>query len=787
MTNAALRGKPDAGNSHVAPSHCYMHRRGEAADGTLPKATLRVRKRVRGTSKLTAASSILSAAAAILASPSTAMADSDLFSVPAGTTYTVETSATHGTNDILGTLILPSGKTFGAEKNWFGRTGSAVIDIQGGAYGTEKDGASNEIVVGEEGGSASVSLSGGGSLSGGNLTIKAATPANGEGYIDFLSSSGNNTLKVSVRKNAASAPVRIRVLSGTLTDAANIGYWTTRYQSSGSWVFDVSEGAKVTFDHGYKCGNFNAANVPVTVRGDGTASFTAPGSTYIWPVSSGAVFDNAGGIECSGASVSFGDGVVFGDSFGGITTSVEVKFGGNVNMGDLTATGTGSVKANGSATPTITFGTANRDATLTGTVFADDSCVSLVKTGTGTLTASATTQYLPETTVNGGEVVIKGALTCTNLTLAAGTGVTVDGGVWTIEGAQLTQAAGSTINTINGGKIIVKTVGGSAPTFASGSTIDVYEYWIDGVKQANGTYTLGDATLDVYSFVEPDIIWTNEGKPGAVHTFGAGEEYKGFELVKSSAPLAFAGELVVLGSSGIAVENTADAVTFGFDVPLLPPVDQTWAFGAASAVFSKPFTKRGSEAGGRVTITSDADIVLATTNSTFKGSFDITARSITLSGSHPLGTGTATSSLKIDYNVGDAAKIILRDVDLTQNVSIDIGGTNLRKYMLFEGENWLQGVNFNSDKTRGGSFAADSETVFNGNVAFYNYNTWSLGRNARAVFKAPVTLSGWAGSPMRTKVKWVKSLWRFPHSVPKCLIYVALLFAVKAAKPACIL
>ena len=57
------------------------------------------------------------AAALSLASPSTARADNDLFSVPAGTTYTVETSATHGTNDIRGTLVLPSGKTFGAERN----------------------------------------------------------------------------------------------------------------------------------------------------------------------------------------------------------------------------------------------------------------------------------------------------------------------------------------------------------------------------------------------------------------------------------------------------------------------------------------------------------------------------------------------------------------------------------------------------------------------------------------------------------------------------------------------
>ena len=44
-----------------------------------------------------------------------------------------------------------------------------------------------------------------------------------------------------------------------------------------------------------------------------------------------------------------------------------------------------------------------------------------------------------------------------------------------------------------------------------------------------------------------------------------------------------------------------------------------------------------------------------------------------------------------------------------------------------------------------------------------------------------------ATPPMRTEVKRVESLWRFPHPVPKRLIYVSLLFAVKAAGPACIL
>ena len=453
-------------------------------------------------------------------------------------------------------------------------------------------------------------------------------------------------------------------------------------------------------------------------------------------------------MECEGVFIRFGNGVVFGDSFGGITSSVDVRFGGNANMGNLTATGSGKVMANGSATPTLTFGTANRDATLTGAVFADGGGVSIVKTGTGTLTASATTPYLPQTTVNGGELVIKGALTCANLALAAGTGVTVDGGTWMIEGAQLTQAAGSTINTANGGKIVVKTVGGAAPAFAAGSTITVYEYWIDGVRQANGTYALGGATLEVYSFAEPADIWTNADKPDAVHAFASGEEYRGFELVKSSAPLSFTGGPVALGSSGIVVEDTADAATFDFDVSLFPPVDQTWAFGAASAVFSKPITKRGAEGGGYVTITSDADIVLATTNSTFEGSFDVTARSITLSGNHPLGTGTATSSLKIDFRVSDAAKIVLRDVELTQDISLDVGGTHTRVF--FEGENRLQGVNLNYDQTRGGSFAAESETVFNGNVQFYNYNLWWLERDARVVFKAPVILDGSSYTPSRS-------------------------------------
>ena len=50
-TGKALNGKPYAGNPHVRfdeGGSRIMHRRSFASEGTLPKATRRARKRVRG-------------------------------------------------------------------------------------------------------------------------------------------------------------------------------------------------------------------------------------------------------------------------------------------------------------------------------------------------------------------------------------------------------------------------------------------------------------------------------------------------------------------------------------------------------------------------------------------------------------------------------------------------------------------------------------------------------------------------------------------------------------------
>lgn len=672
-----------------------------------------------------------------------AQADSETFSVPEGTTYTVDANATHAVNDIRGKLILPKGYTFGATDNWFGRTGEASVDIQGGIYGTKTStAADNEILVGEEGGCATVSLSDGGTIQGGQVVIKPSVQSDADGFVHFLTSSGNNTVNCLARHNQSAYPVRIEVLSGSLTDRSDsIGYYDARYQS-GSWIFDVASGATINFDHQYRMGALNN-NATVTVSGDGSVWFRAPAVANAWSVKTGASFSTVGGMDCSGAPVSFANGVVFGDKFGTLSTSVAVSFGGNVNLGSLTVTGSGAFKAASGTAPCVTFGTADRDAVLTGRVFTEDCGLSLVKTGTGSLTASATTPYLPSLALDTGALVIKGALSCAGLTQAAGTTVIVDGGVWTLEGNQLTQAAGTEISVVNGGRLVVKTVDGVSPTFAPGAKIGVSEYWLEGVRQPNGSYTVGGATLEAYDYIEPTGEWTNQGKSGESFSFTPGEEYLGFSLVTEAAPMNFSGGPVTLGPSGMTVTSvTANAYDFG--VSLLPAVDQTWSFGSSSATFSAPFVSRGNVSGGRVTVSSDADIVFASTNSTFAGSFAVTARRIEVSGRHALGVGTDASSLSINYKTS-GAKIILRDVDLAQDVTLALGSTSTRTYLSFQGTNSLQGCSF-GDSTRGGTYEAGSDTVYNGPVSYVNFNSWLFGRDACVVYKGPVSFGGWAGS-----------------------------------------
>ena len=735
MTNVIHRQKPYAGNPHVRFDE------GEVASAKPRRGSLLYKGSF---------SQIL--AVLVVQSACMAFADNDVFVVPVGTTYTVDASAEHGTNDILGTLVVPSGFTFKAYDNWLGRTGSATLSIQGGTYGTSVSSGStpHRAVVGDEGGTAAIELTAKSSkFQSGDFIIRESAAAHGTGYVDVLTSSAGkgNSAEFSVhrRYNKSAHTARIRVLSGTLSDTTSgISYYDTRYQNGGAWLIEVSKDATHNFLRSSRSGALAAAGASVTVRGEGTVGIKSDGGDGAWNFVSGFVFGNADGIKFlsgSNKAVTFADGVIFEDTFGGMSleNAQTVYFGGNVNLGSLTATSTGRFMASSGKSPILTFGTANRDATLTGEVFGDNCGFSLVKTGAGTLTTSATTPYLPALAFNEGALVIQGAFSCPSLIAAAGTSITVDGGTWTIEGDQLMQADGSTIETVHGGSIIVKVVDGKVPTFAAGSKVKASQYWIDGEQQPNGTYQVGGATLEVYEFPNPDEIWTNAGKSGEAFDFAGFKEYKGLELVKTDAPLTFTGGPVALGSSGISVEDTPDAAMFDFDLPLFAPVDQTWAFGAASVVFRKPFTAIGAQR-GKIAITSTADVTVAATNSTFEGAFAVSATNVAISGCHPFGAGTETATVKGGKN----GKIVLRDVVFTQTVSFNNGGAS-RDLTEIYGTNSFQSIYY-GDNFSGCTFQPNSETVFNGAVEHYDYNSFVMGSGARVVCTKPGKYHGYAGS-----------------------------------------
>lgn len=680
----------------------------------------------------------------------------DSLVVPENTTYTLPASATYGTNDIRGTLVVPSGLSVSAYDNWLGRTGSAVLDIQGGTFGTSVSSGStpHRAVIGEEGGTVAINLTAKSSVFRcGDFTISASAAAQDSGFVDVLtcSASGNTSLSAHHRYNKSAYTARIRVLSGKIIDTADgIGYYDSRFQKGSPWLIEIAKDATYQFSRGYRSGPMAPSGASLTVKGEGLVEFVVMGGDGSWAVNSGVVFENAGGITFfeGNKPTAFASGVVFADTFGTMTHKYAqaVTFGGDVNLGSMGVTSTGRFQAASGKSPTITFGTADRDATLTGEVFAEDCGLKLVKTGAGTLTTSATTPFLPELKLDAGALVIKGALFCSNLTAAAGTSITVDGGTWTIEGDQLAQAVGSTVATLNSGRIIVKKVGDKVPAFAPGTTVKLAQYWIDGERQANGIYTVGDVTFDVFEFADPAEIWTNAEKPGDVFGFPFRAEYKGFSLVKTDAPLTFTGGPVMLGTAGIAVEDTDDETTFMFDLPLYAPIDQTWAFGKASAVFSRPFTMFGSES-GKVTITSDKDIVLATTNSTFDGTFAITAHKIFVSGKNPFGVGTGTVTITADASLGTDRRIELRDVECTQQVNLDCSsGGNTSDHVFFEGTNSMQSAYWGDSGRNGAKFGANSLTVWNGNVEDYNYSRFMVDSGARIVYKKPVKMWGYAAS-----------------------------------------
>lgn len=676
-------------------------------------------------------------------------ADATTYTVPAGDSVTASASGTYDVVEVEGSLTVPSGVTLVGDTNHLGRTAAATVVVKsGGTFGyTDKKDTPNAIYIGEEGGKGKICVEGG-SLKCSGTYIQSGTAVDDSGYVDFLEVDGSATLTCGNFYNYSSAPARTRILSGVATFTSAGGAYYHHY-ITGSWVIDVAEGAKALFHRAYRDNEAltDNAKVSLTFTGAGDVEFTGA-NDKVFSVVSGTAFNHSGSIYNTDRPLAFADGVVIGDSVKGFSTTGKVTLRGNVNLGDLIASGNGLFVGPDSGASVITLGRNGLSSEISGAAFSsDNSTISLSKVGDGELTVSATTPFLPGLDVSGGSVRIKGALSCRNMTLASGTSVVVDGGVWTIDGNQMTQAEGATISTANGGSIILKASAGNAPVFAQES-VDVIEYWLDGTKQPNGTYSLGGVTINAYKYSEDGkTVWTNESDTTTSYGFVAGSEYLGMLLKTPPESLNLYGGAVTVGSSGIVV-NITDATEpeYAFNLPLVPAVSQTWSFGNASASFSGSLeAAKGVTSVPSLKIESNGSIVLATTNSTFSGELAVTGHTIRVSGAYALGAGTGAAKIEVNRNISADACIEFSDTVSDRPITVAINKTESAG-LVFSGTNVFNGRMTFGNYARRGTFAAGSVTYFNDGASHYDYSAYTLGQNAKVVYDGNLQLTGYAGS-----------------------------------------
>ena len=672
------------------------------------------------------------------------------YTVPAGDSVTASASGTYDVVEVEGSLTVPSGVTLSGTANYIGRTSAATLAVEsGGIFGVEPASPFAELSIGDSGGKARIAVRGG-TFQNGHTYIRKDTAVDDSGYIDFLEIDGTSTLTCRNFYNYSSTPARTRILSGIAT-FASAGGASYHHYITGSWVIDVAEGAKARFNRLYRDNEAltDNAKVSLTFTGAGDVEFTGANNN-VFSVASGTVFNHSGYIYNTAKPLAFADGVVVGDSVKGFSTTGKVTLQGNVNLGDLIASGSGVFAGPDSGASVITLGRNERDSEISGAAFASsDTTISLAKVGSGTLTVSDTTPFLPGLDVSGGSVRIKGALSCRNLKLAAGTSAVVDGGVWTIDGNQLTQAEGATISTVNGGCIILKVSEGDAPTFAPGQTeIDVLEYWVDGVKQQNGTYNLNGISVRAYTYSEDGkTVWTNESDTATDYAFAAGSEYLGMLFKTPPSSLNLTGDEVTIGSSGIAV-NITDATepVYSFGMPVVPAVSQTWDFGNASASFRKPImAARGVTSVPSLTVRSNSELDFAATNSTFEGVLSVSGRIVRVSGAYSLGAGTNAATIAVNRNVSPDAAIEFSDTVSDRPISVAINKTEAAG-LVFSGTNVFNGCVTFGNYARRGTFAPDSTTYFNGGVFHYDYSLYTLDNGAKVVYGGESRLTGSAGS-----------------------------------------
>lgn len=668
-----------------------------------------------------------------------------------GATVTATESATYESSDIRGKYTVSAGLTVKATANALGSTQSTaelVVDGTGAVFG-ENSTASYNMTIGTGGGKGKIICRNGGSFRCGLFTLASDSLVDEDGYADVLDVEETATIygREFYNKNA-SATARIRIKGGTVTFDTTGDWYNTKFKS-GAWVVDVADGAVVRFHNAYRPDIFNASDVAVKFTGAGAVQFL--GNDQSVAVNNGVEFLNSGWVEnVSSSAATFANGVVFGEDVAGLSigASKKVTVNGVVNLNAIKGGSSSVLTGSGS----ITMGAGDRAVSITGPVgTAETTVIPFVKTGAGDLTISDTTPYLASLDVQAGRVLVKGAFSAGALKVAEGAQVLADGGALTLEGGALEMSGGS-IGFANFGLVVLRVGADSMPTITGPAALTVSEYWIDGVKQGRGEYTLGTATVRVVPpYSDDDLtIWTNDDPERTDWQFAAGSQYLGFVLRSPAVSLNLTGATTLIGSSGIAVDPSVTAEShYDFRLPIEVGTSEAWDFGPASVSFSGPLSAyEGATAVPTVKIASENEVGLYATNSTYAGNLTVTGNIIRVSGDDALGAAGGVTTLRILRSAThDDARCWFEGGTFNRTLSLSCPTYNNNNYTLYFAAGTTNEFKGNiGTLPQWTRLEKGVRVAFLGGVGQSEYSRIYMAGNAELYFGGKLTLGGYSGS-----------------------------------------
>ena len=523
MKNAALSGKPYAGNPHVRFDE------GEVASAKPRRGSLLYKRLIV----------VLVASVAI-----GVRAESSYPNIAYDDTVTISTDQTGDSSVcVAGKLLVTGGKaaqTAGttialgspADEEGCVKTPAAIV-VAGGTFGKGESSDNVQLTLGADGGRGGVQVSGG-KFAVAKYNISANAQTNDTGYIDYLSLSGASaTVRELYNYSAYTARV---VVAGTSTYATAHSWYGTMFQK-GPVLFDCAKGSKLTFNISNTMKTFNTAGIGVCVAGEANVVFSLSGGKSngsSLTLNSGARFENVGTVSFSGDSlVAIKGSDMFSSKVAKLSLSnVRLEFDAN-SVNEIHAlSGDSTSSFSGSGTLALRPSSADDEMSVFTGSIDPASKLTLAKRGAGTSTATVSSGIVPKLKLEEGTLILKSDCTVSNLTAEAGTTLVADGCEVTVVG---TIPTGIDCVERNGGRIV------SVVSAGEGTLNEIRRSaWpanVDLVKT-------GDGELRLY---DPDLAGPVHVKAGTLSfsRLGLRDRYLKF-TIKEILQFKFNGELRAL-------------------------------------------------------------------------------------------------------------------------------------------------------------------------------------------------------------------------------------------------